>query len=418
MNTVVITGFGALTPLGNDAASTWQAMRQGESGISTIEQDWVDDLPVHFAGQVKADLSQWIDRVQSRRIDRVSQLALVAAREAWSDAGFNPDEPSGLDEDRIAVSVGSGIGGLATTLTQWDLLKDKGVRRVSPFTVPGLMTNAPAAHVGLLVGARAGVHAPVSACASSNEAVAQGIDMIRLGRADVAIVGGAEATLLPLPIAGFAQMQALSKRNDDPAGASRPWDVDRDGFVLSEGATLIVIESLDSARARGAHIYATLAGAGISADSHDLVQPDPDGRGQRSAMVRALADAKLSPADVNHINAHGTSTPQGDTTEAHSISEAFGQASDDIVVTSTKSMTGHLLGAAGALETFATAMALKDRLVPPTINLDNPESGLPIDVAAKTARALPTGDLAAVNNSFGFGGHNIAVVITNENATD
>ncbi|GAA2178600.1 beta-ketoacyl-[acyl-carrier-protein] synthase family protein [Brooklawnia cerclae] len=418
MTTVVITGFGAITPLGEDAPSTWQSLLAGRSGVHTIDADWVQDLPVRFAGQVSTDLGQWISRVDARRMDRVSQLAVVAAREAWADAGLGLGEENTVDPDRLAVSVGTGIGGLVTTLDQWDIQREKGVRRMSPFTVPMLMANASAAQVGLMVGARAGIHAPVSACASSNEAIALGLNMLRLGEADVAVVGGSEAVIHAMPIGAFAQMQALSRRNDEPERASRPWDVDRDGFVIGEGAAIMVIETLESARARGARIYGTLAGAGISADSHDIVQPDPAGVGQVSAMVKALRSSGLQASDIKHVNAHGTSTPQGDVTEARSIRTALGDAADQAVVTSTKSMTGHLLGGAGALETFATVMALHDRIVPPTINLDNIEPDLGIDIATNQTRELPAGPLAALNNSFGFGGHNVAVAVTNENATD
>ena len=418
MTDVVITGFGAITPLGNDAPTTWQALLAGRSGVRHIEADWAQDLPVQIAGQVNADTTQWISRVEARRMDRVSQLAVVAAREAWADAGFGLGEENPVDPERLGVSVGSGIGGLVTTLDQWDIQREKGLRRVSPFTVPMLMANAPAAHVGLLVNAKAGVHAPVSACASSNEAIALGANMLRLNEADIVVVGGSESVIHAMPIAAFAQMQALSRRNDEPERASRPWDVDRDGFVIGEGAVMLVIETLASAKARGAKIYGTLAGYGISADSHDIVQPEPTGSGQFSAMVKAMRNAGLEPADVKHVNAHGTSTLQGDVTEARSIARALGSAADDAFVTSTKSMTGHLLGGTGALETFATVMALRDRISPPTINLENPEPDLGIQIAANTARELSSGPLAALNNSFGFGGHNVALALTNDNMTD
>jgi 3-oxoacyl-[acyl-carrier-protein] synthase II len=270
------------------------------------------------------------------------------------------------------------------------------------------MPNSPAANIGLAIGAKAGVHTPVSACASGNEAIALGIDMIRLGRADVVVCGGTEAAVHPLPLAAFGNMMALSKRNDDPAAASRPWDKGRDGFVLGEGAAAIVIESEEHAKARGARIYAEAAGAGITADSHDIAQPDPNGLGATRAMLTALREADLSPSDVKHINAHATSTPQGDLAEAGAIRAALGDAVDGTIVTSTKSMTGHLLGAAGALESVATILAIRDRSVPPTINLDDPED-VGLDIANKV-RDLPAGDVAALNNSFGFGGHNVALV--------
>lgn len=415
MTTVVITGFGAYTPLGETAPATWQAMLDGVSGAHTLTQPWAAELPVTFAASAAGDPASHLDRVQARRLDRSTQMALISGKEAWEDTGLVFGEKNdSLDEDRIAVSVASGIGGLNSLLDQWDIQKEKGLRRVSPFTIPMLISNAPAANLGLKVNARAGIHTPVSACASSNEAISLAIDMIRLGRADIVLAGGTEAVIHPLPINAFAQMQALSRRNDSPETASRPWDTDRNGFVMGEGSVCMVLESLEHAQARGAKIYGTLAGAGISADNHDIVEPDPDGRGQASAMVRALKEADVQPADIRHVNAHGTSTPKGDVTEAGSIRTALGTAADDVIVTSTKSMTGHLLGGAGAIETFATVMALNTRQIPATINIENLEPGLPVEIAT-TLRELPEGDLAALNNSFGFGGHNVAIVATNQN---
>ncbi len=416
MTDVVITGMGATTPLGGDLASTWDGLLAGRSGVVALTEDWAEPLPVRIAGVCAEDPSEKIDRVKARRLDRSTQVALVAAEEAWLDAGFTVGDAS-VDPDRLAVCFGSGIGGLHSTLNNWDAFVDKGARRVSPFTIPMLMTNAPAANIGLLLGAKAAVRTTVSACASANDALALAIDEIRLGRADVVVSGGSEATINALPLAAFSQMQALSKRNDDPAAASRPWDKGRDGFVLSEGAAVLVLESLEHAQARGARIYGTIAGQGVSADSHDIVQPDPTGAGQAAAMLRAIADAGLSASDIKHVNAHGTSTPQGDVTEANSIAKALGDATPGCVVTSTKSMTGHLLGAAGAIESVATVLALYHRQVPPTINLVDPEDGLAIDIAANVARGLPAGDLAALNNSFGFGGHNVALAFTNANVT-
>ena len=415
MPEIVITGIGATTPLGGDARSTWAALLAGTSGVSRITEEWVEELPVKIAAKVKVDPSTIIDRVKARRLDRSTQLALIAAQEAWQDAGLTWSTENEVDPQRLIVSLASGIGGLHSLLNNWDAHRDKGYRRVSPFTIPMLMANAPAANVGMAISAKAGVHTPVSACASSNEAIALALDQLRLGRADIAVVGGTEATIHPLPIAAFGQMQALSRRNDEPEKASRPWDIGRDGFVMGEGSAALVIETLEHAKARGATIYGTLAGAGITADSHDIVQPDPSGAGQYGAMQKAIKDAGLTASDIKHVNAHGTSTPQGDLTEAGSIRHGLGNAVDGCVVTSTKSMTGHLLGAAGALETLATVMALHDRLIPPTINLDNPEPDLGIDIAANVARPLPEGDLAAINNSFGFGGANVAVTVTNAN---
>ncbi|MFT4218053.1 MAG: beta-ketoacyl-[acyl-carrier-protein] synthase family protein [Micropruina sp.] len=417
MPEIVITGIGATTPLGDDAASTWAGLLAGTSGVRRLTEEWAEELPVKIAAHVKVDPSTVIERVKARRLDRSTQLALIAAQEAWQDAGLTWSTENEVDPYRLIVSLASGIGGLHSLLNNWDAHRDKGYRRVSPFTIPMLMANAPAANVGMAINAKAGVHTPVSACASSNEAIALAIDQLRLGRADIALVGGTEATIHPLPIAAFGQMQALSRRNDEPEKASRPWDIGRDGFVMGEGSAVLVIETLEHANARGAKSYGTLAGAGITADSHDIVQPDPSGAGQYGAMQKALVDAGLAASDIRHVNAHGTSTPQGDVTEAGSIRHALGDAVDQCVVTSTKSMTGHLLGGAGALETLATVLALRERMIPPTINLDNPEPDLGIDIAANVARPLPEGDLAAINNSFGFGGANVAIAVTNANIT-
>ena len=421
MSDVVITGFGTTTPLGPDAPTTWQGLLEGRNGVHNLDFDWIDDVPVKFAAPAIDEPANHLSRPQARRLDRSSQLALVAAKEAWSDAGLELPEPddsgsNGIDPERLAVCCATGIGGLHSLLGQWDIQKDKGFKRVSPFTVPMLMANAPAANIGLMVHAKAGVHTPVSACASSSEAISLGLDQIRLGRADIVVVGGAEAIIHPLPVAAFAQMKALSTRNDDPKHASRPWDVDRDGFVIGEGATIMVVETLEHAQARGARIYGTLAGSGISADSHDIVQPDPTGSGQTSSMRKALASADLSPTDINHVNAHATSTPLGDIAEAHSIAGVLGTATDQVLVNGTKSMTGHLLGGAGALESFAAVMALLKRRVPGTINIDHLEPDLGINVVTETTD-LPDGDLAALNNSFGFGGHNVTLTFTNANAT-
>ncbi|MDR1387207.1 MAG: beta-ketoacyl-[acyl-carrier-protein] synthase family protein [Propionibacteriaceae bacterium] len=420
MTDIVITGLGATTPLGGDVSQTWAGLLAGRSGVVRLTWDWAGELPTQIAALALVDPALSIERSQARRLDRSTQLALVSAVEAWTDAGFSlppdgPTEDPAVDRDRLLVSLASGIGGLTSLLSNWDALRDRGPRRVSPFTIPMLMANAPAANVGLRLGARTGVHAPVSACASSNEAISIALDQLRWGRADVALVGGTEAVIHPLPLAAFAQMQALSRRNEEPERASRPWDVDRDGFVIGEGAACLVLETLEHAQARGARIYGSLAGAGITADSHDLVQPDPSGRGQTLAMVKAIRDAGLTAQDIVHINAHATSTPQGDLTEARSIRQALGD-DNRAVVSGTKSMTGHLLGAAGALETIATVLALYHRLAPPTINLDRPEPDLGIDVVAAQPRPLPDGPLAALNNSFGFGGHNVAVAVSDAHA--
>ena len=401
---VVVTGLGATTPLGGDVASTWDAMVAGRSGVSSLTQEWAAQLPVRIAAGLAVEPSEVLDRVRLRRLDRSEALALIAAQQAWADSGLGDD---GVDKERLAVSFGSGIGGATTLLNQDDILEQSGPRRVSPHTVPMLMPNGPAAYVGLEYGARAGVRAMASACATGAEALALGLDLIRLGRADVVIAGSTEAVIHPLPIAGFASMRAMSTRNDDPERASRPWDKNRDGFVLGEGAGAIILERADHAAARGARVIARFAGAGVTSDGYDIVQPDPECRGGIRAMRMAVRDAGLTGADIKHVNAHATSTPVGDMGEIKGIREAIG---DHPVITSTKSMTGHLLGAAGALESIATILAIRDSVVPPTINLDDPDDQLDLDVAALKARQVDIP--AAINNSFGFGGHNVAVVFT------
>jgi 3-oxoacyl-[acyl-carrier-protein] synthase II len=335
-------------------------------------------------------------------------MAVVAAREAWADAG-TPE----VEDVRLGVVCASGIGGVWTLLSAYDVLKEKGPRRVFPLTVPMLMPNGPAASIGIELGARAGVHTPVSACASGAEAMAYALEMIRTGRADVVVAGGTEAAIHPLPIAGFAAMQALSTRNDTPAIASRPYDSARDGFVLGEGAAMVVLEAEEHARARGATIYGELAGAGLTSDGHHIAAPDPEGRGVRRAISEALEDAGVSPDDVVHLNAHATSTPAGDVAEARAVRGALGAATDHIAVSATKSMTGHLLGAAGALEGMFSLLALRDRVAPPTINIDDLDPAVELDVVRKDPRPLPEGDVAAVNNAFGFGGHNVVLVFRN-----
>jgi 3-oxoacyl-[acyl-carrier-protein] synthase II len=402
---VVVTGLGATTPLGGDATATWDAMLAGTSGATTLTDEWAQELNARVAARVAVEPTEVLERVKARRLDRSGQFAVVAAKEAWADCGLEDAE---VDVERLGVAIASGIGGITTLLGNYDSLKEKGPRRVSPLAIPMLMPNGPAASVGLVIGAKAGVHTPVSACASGNEAIAHGIDMIRLGRADVVVVGGTEAAIHPLPMAAFGQMQALSRRNDDPTAASRPWDRDRDGFVLGEGAAVLVIESAEHAEKRGAKVYAEVAGAGITADSHDIAQPDPKGYGATRAMKMALRESSMKPDEVAHINAHATSTPLGDVAEVKAIEATLGEAAQNVVLTSTKSMTGHLLGAAGAVESLATVLALHHRVVPPTINLDNLDDDVTLDVA-REQRKLPDGALAALNNSFGFGGHNVAL---------
>ena len=400
---VVVTGLGATSPVGGDVKTTWSALLDGQSGVSALTEAWAEPLGARIAARVAVEPTEVLDRVKARRLDRSAQLAMVAAQEAWADSGL--ETGATVAPERLGVAVASGIGGVSTLLGNYDAMLEKGPRRVSPLAIPMLMPNSPAANIGLAIGARAGVHTPVSACASGNEAIALGIDMIRLGRADVVLVGGTEAAVHPLPMAAFGQMMALSKRNDDPTAASRPWDKGRDGFVLGEGAAVLVLESAEHAEARGAHVYAEAAGAGVTADSHDIAQPDPSGSGATRAMKIALREAGLEPSDIIHINAHATSTPQGDVAEAEAIRNALGDAAARPVLTSTKSMTGHLLGAAGALESIAVVLSLHHKVVPPTINLDDPED-LGLDIAT-SPREIGTG--AALNNSFGFGGHNVAI---------
>jgi 3-oxoacyl-[acyl-carrier-protein] synthase II len=410
--TVVVTGLGATTPLGGDVASTWAGLLDARSGVRRIDDEWAADLPVRIAAPAAVDPTEVLDRVEARTLDRSQQLALVAAREAWADAGFSADV--GVDPERLAVVVATGIGGVLTLLAQYDVLRERGARRVSPHTVPMLMPNGPAATVGLALTARAGVHTPVSACASGAEAIALALDLLRAGRADVVVAGGAEAAIASLPIAGFAAMRALSTREDQPDAASRPYDKARDGFVLGEGAALLVLETEEHARSRGARIYAELAGAGISADAHHVAAPEPTGAGAARALSLAMRDAGLQPGDVVHVNAHATSTPLGDIAEAKALRTALGDAVNAIPVTATKSCTGHLLGAAGALEAAVTVLSLHHGVVPPTRNLDDPDDEVGLDVVRFEPRALrPVGaagkECAALSNSFGFGGHNVTV---------
>jgi 3-oxoacyl-[acyl-carrier-protein] synthase II len=402
---VVVTGLGTTSPVGGDVSSTWDALVKGQSGVRHLDDPWAEDLPVKIAGRIAVEPTEVLERVKARRLDRSSQFAMVAAMEAWADSGLEGAE---IDNERLGVAMASGIGGVTTLLSNYDVLLEKGPRRVSPLAVPMLMPNAPAAQISLYVGARAAVNTPVSACASGNEAISLALDQIRLGRADIVLAGGTEAAIHPLPMAAFANMMALSKNAGDPTTVSRPWDVARDGFVLGEGAGVLVLESEEHARARGATIYAEVLGAGITADAHDIAQPDPAGRGGARAIVRALQESEISASDIVHINAHATSTPQGDIAEGLMIHATLGSHADEVVVTSTKSMTGHLLGGAGALEAIATILAIHHRVSPPTINLDDKDPQVELDIPT-SPRDLPSGDIAALNNSFGFGGANVAV---------
>jgi 3-oxoacyl-[acyl-carrier-protein] synthase II len=399
---VVVTGLGATTPLGGDVASTWEALLAGKSGVRRIEADWVDryELPVKIAAQLAVEPAEVLKRVEARRLDRCEQVAIIAAREAWQHAGAPEVEP-----ERLAVIVGTGIGGALTLLAQDDLLETGGVKKVSPLTIPMLMPNGPAAHVGLEFRARGGVHAPVSACASGAEALAWGWRMLKANEVDVVIAGGAEACITGIPLAGFSQMRAMTmSHNDDPERASRPFDTARDGFVLGEGAGIMVMERAEFAAARGAIVHGKLAGIGTSADGYHITAPDPEGGGQSRAMTMALRTAGLDPADIGHVNCHATSTPVGDVGEAVSVRKAIG---DHPILTAPKGSLGHLLGAAGAVEGIACLLSIRDGVIPPTANLENLDPGVQLDVVAGEPRKVEL--TAALNDSFGFGGHNVAL---------
>ena len=402
---VVVTGLGATTPLGGDVATTWRALLAGTSGVRLLTEDWAQTLPVHFAARVAVEPSEQMERVEMRRLDRSEQFAVIASREAWKDAG-SPD----IDKERLGVVIASGIGGVTTLLDQYDILREKGARLVSPHTVPMLMPNGPAANVGLELQAKAGVHTPVSACASGAEAIGYALDMIRNDRADIVVSGGVEAAIHAMPMSGFAAMKALSTRNDDPARASRPYDLNRDGFVLGEGGGILVLEEYEHARSRGAKIYCEIVGQGLTSDGYHIAAPDPDGAGVQRAIKFALRDAGLTTKDIVHLNAHATSTPAGDVAEANALRKALGADADHVAVSATKSMTGHLLGGAGAIESVFIVKSLQDRLAPPTINIDDLDPAVTVDVVRDKPRALPQGDIAALNDSFGFGGHNVVLV--------
>lgn len=398
---VAVTGLGALTPLGPDVAALEDGLLTGRSGVRLLDEPEFAALPARLAATV--DLTDRLDRVQARSLDRVQQVALVAAREAWADAGSPEVAP-----ERLAVVIGSGIGGALTILGQHDVLREHGPRRVSPHLVPMLMPNGPAAAVGLELGARGGVHCPVSACASGAEAIAVALELLRTDRADVVVAGGAEACVHPLPLAGFAQMRALSTRHDSPQEASRPYDKDRDGFVLGEGAGVLVLERVEFAQARRARVRAHVAGAGLASDAHHVTAPDPAGIGAARSITAALQDAGVQPREIGHINAHATSTPLGDLAEARALGIALGAHRPP--VTATKSCTGHLLGAAGAVEAIATVLALSSGAIPAIRNLDDPDDDADVDVVRVVPRQHP--HEVALTTSFGFGGHDVSLVLT------
>ena len=398
---VAVTGLGALTPLGRDVAALHEGLLEGRSGVRLLDAPEFAELPARLAATV--DLTDRLDRVEARKLDRVQQVALVAAREAWADAG-SPE----VDGDRLAVVIGSGIGGALTLLDQDRVLRDKGPRAVSPHLIPMLMPNGPAATVGLEIGARAGVHCPVSACASGAEALALALDLLRSGRADIVVAGGAEACVHPLPLAGFAQMRALSTRHDEPEAASRPYDKGRDGFVLGEGAGVLVLETVAHAAARGARVHGHLAGAGLASDAHHVTAPDPTGTGAARSITAALRDAGVGPDEVGHIDAHATSTPLGDLAEARALNLALGTARPP--VTAPKSCTGHLLGAAGAVEAIAALLSLSSGRIPAVRNLDDLDDQADLDIVRTVVREHP--HEVALSTSFGFGGHDVSLVLT------
>lgn len=402
--TVFVTGVGAVTPLGRDAPTTWQSLLDGRSGAQLLDDEWAQDLPVRIACCVDVDPVPELGHPLARKTDRSAQFALLAAREAWRDAGTPAPKPT-----RLGVVISSGVGGISSMLKAHDMLRTRGPRFVSPHTVPMFMPNGAAAQVAIELGARAGVHTMASACASGAEGVAYAIDMIRSDRADVVVAGGTEAAINPLIISAFANMMAMSKRNDDPAGASRPYDRDRDGFVIGEGAGVLVLESAEHAIARGARVYCEAAGVGLTSDAHAIAQPEPNGRDVARCMSAALADAGAGPGEVVHINAHATSTPLGDLAELDAVRTALGPAAGRPAVSATKSMTGHLLGATGGVESVFTVFALHHRLAPPTINIHDLDERVALDIVRDKPRELAAGPAVALNNSFGFGGHNVTL---------
>lgn len=402
---IVVTGLGATTPLGGDVRTTWTKLLAGESGISTIEHEWIAkyEVPVTFAGQAAVAAAEVLTPQELKRLDPSSQFALISAREAWADAGAPEVTP-----ERFAVEYSTGIGGVWTLLDAFATLQERGPRRVLPMTVPMLMPNGPAAAIGMDLAARGGVRTAVSACASSTEAIANAYNRLQTGEVDIVIAGGCEAAIHALPLSAFAAMHALSKRNDDPAAASRPYDTDRDGFVMGEGGASLVLETEEHALARGAKIYAELAGGAVTSDAYHITAPDPEGSGAARAVLATLKQAGAELSDVKHINAHATSTPVGDIAEYNALKRVFGDLLPNIPVTATKSSTGHLLGAAGAVEAIFTILALHEGVIPPTINLTNQDPEIPLDVV--TGHRTIDGDNAlAISNSFGFGGHNAVV---------
>lgn len=403
---VVATGIGLVTPVGNDQPTTWAALLAGRSGIGYITQFDATAFRTRIAAEVKGfDPTQFVDKQTARRMDRFLLLSAAAAQEALADAHFDMSQH---DPRRVGVLVGSGIGGVHTLLEQQKVLEEKGPRRVSPFAVPGLMLNSAAAHISIMLGARGPNLALATACATGSHAIGEAAAIIRRGQADAMIAGGAEAAIVPMAMAGFENMGALSSRNDEPTRASRPFDAERDGFIMGEGAGIIVLERLDHARARGARIYGELLGYGSTSDAYHITAPAEDGTGAAECMAMALADAGLPPTAVDYINAHGTSTPLNDAGETRAIKQVFGPHAYRLAVSSTKSMTGHLMGAAGAIEAAFVLLTLRDQILPPTINYENPDPACDLDYVPNQARSAAVN--FAMSNSFGFGGHNGTVL--------
>ncbi|HEX9599264.1 MAG TPA: beta-ketoacyl-ACP synthase II [Gaiellaceae bacterium] len=404
---VVITGIGAVTPLANDAETTWQRLLAGESGAGPITQFDSTGYYVQFACEVKDfDPSNWIERKQARRMDRFAQLILAAARQAEADSGVDIL----ADGDRVGASIATGIGGLKSFQDCYDTLRERGPDRVNPFAIPCIIPNMGAGWVSMELGTRGPLSSECTACAASNMAIGQGLDDIRLGRAEVMFCGGTESAINEVGIAGFGAMRALSRRNDDPARASRPFDAGRDGFVMGEAGAVLVLEEVERARGRGAKIYAEVAGYGLSSDAKHVTEPDPTGENPARAMKNAFADAGIDPAEIDYVNAHGTSTPLGDAAETRVIKLALGEENArKTPVSSTKGATGHCLGAAGAVEAIFSTLAIRDGKLPPTINQEVADPECDLDYIANESRDADV--RVAVSNSFGFGGHNASIVL-------
>jgi 3-oxoacyl-[acyl-carrier-protein] synthase II len=406
---VVITGLGVVTPIGNDLPTFWDNLQNGVSGIGPITAFDTTGYDCTFGGQVRDfDPKNYFNNPKdARRTDRFAQLAMGAAKMAMTDSEIDMEK---VNRERFGVIVSSGIGGLKTLEDQHTALVDKGPSRVSPFTIPMLISNMASGLISMEYNLQGPNFCIVTACATSNNAIGESWRMIKFGDADIFVAGGSEASLIPIGVAAFASMKALSTRNDDPQRASRPWDRDRDGFVMSEGAGVVIVEELEHAKARGATIYCELAGYGLSADAHHMTAPPPDGSGAVRAMHMALQHAKIRPEEVDYVNAHATSTGLGDLCETRAIKSVFGEHAKSVSISSTKSMTGHLLGGAGAVEMAACALAIRDGVIPPTINLDNPDEECDLDYTPNVAKQKQV--RVAVNNSFGFGGHNATLVAT------